>query len=204
MFFAALVTILSFMTLYRVETVDEYRYEVMKNIANGFINIERESISEFATILVERASFVRVVGTARQDVVGSRGQLSGRRYLKCLERKLNRRCRGESDKFSYLRVVPKALKSPLEEHIRVCEVNSKKTGNVFSWKEVRPFAFYLSYQVFDDTDMLLIVDNELHTGDSDNSLCFWTRNPAVIGAFIAHFDNAWHKVSGAENGNSTG
>lgn len=193
-FFAALVTILSLMTLFRIETVDEYRYEVMKNLIDGFVSIEKESISEFATTLVKKASFVRVVGTARQDVIGSKKQRAGRRYLKCLETRLNRTISDESDKFSYLRVIPKAMKFPLAEHINICFKNSEKTGNDFVYKEVQPYAFYLSYQLFDDTDMLLIVDNESHTGASDNALCLWTRNEAIISAFIKHFDDAWQNL----------
>lgn len=191
MFFAALVTVLSFMILFRVETVDEYRYEVMKNMIDGFVTIDKESISDFATNLVKKASFVRVVGTARQDVIGSKNQRAGRRYLKCLETRLNRQVRDESEKFTYLRVIPRALKPALAEHIGKCTGNSKKTGNEFVCMEVQRFAFYLSYQLFDDTDMLLIVDNEAHTGASDNALCLWTRNETMIGAFIKHFDDAW-------------
>ena len=190
-FFAALVTALCAMILFRVETVDEYRYEMMKNVIDGFVSIERNWISEFATGLVEKSKFVRVIGTARQDVVSSESQRAGRAYLKCLEGRVNRKWTDECNKFTYLRVVPKVLKSHLSEHISTCKQNSEKTGNVFAWKEVPPFAFYISYQIFDDTDMLLIVDNVLHTGAIDNALCFWTRNKTIINAFTKHFDHAW-------------
>src|ERR1035438_8629698 len=53
MFFAVLVTILSFLILLRVETVDEYRYEMMKSVIDGFTAIEKESISDFAGGLVK-------------------------------------------------------------------------------------------------------------------------------------------------------
>lgn len=192
-FFAALVTVLSFTILLRVETVDEYRYEVMKNMIDGFVTIERDSISDFATNLVKKSSFIRVVGTARQDVIGSKKQRAGIRYLKSLEIRLNRPFSDESEKFTYLRVIPGAPKPTLAEHIKVCVANAEKTGNVFSHKEVQLFAYYIAYQLFDDTDMLLIVDNEAHTGASDNVLCLWTRNEVMINAFIKHFDDAWKR-----------
>jgi hypothetical protein len=191
MFFAVLVTTLSFLILFRVETVDEYRYEIMKDLVNGFISIEKESISEFAIDLVKKASFIRVVGTARQDVIVTESQHAGRRYLKSLEALMNKKFTHETEKRSYFRVIPRPSKAPLEDHIRICAENSKKTGNDFKYKEVQPFAFYLSYQLFDHTDMLLIVDNKSHTGASDNALCFWTRNQLIIAAFISHFDVAW-------------
>lgn len=66
-------------------------------------------------------------------------------------------------------------------------------SNEFVWNKVEPFAFYLAYQIFDDSDMLLIVDNESHSGASDNALCLWTRNEAIITAFTRHFDSAWRR-----------
>jgi len=194
MFFAVLVTALSFLILLRVETVDEYRYEMMKTVVDGFTGIERESISDFAAGLAKEASYVRVVGTARQDVIGRRDSRAGKKYLECLEGRLSRTFANESGRFNYLRVVPVAVKSVLADHINTCKGNAERTGNVFLSKEVQPFTFYLSYQLFDDTDMLLIVDNESHTGASDNALCLWTRNRSIIAAFIRHFDDAWRKA----------
>ena len=192
LFFAALVTVLAFMILSRIETIEEYRYEIMKDLVDGFIKVDKDSISDFATSLVKKSSFVRVVGTARQDVLTSKIQEAGKKYLKSLEEKLNKECQSESDGFTYYRVVPKTLKLPLEKHIEVCMENADKTGNKFDFKEIESFDFYISYQVFDDTDLLLIVDNRSHTGQSDNALCLWTRNKEIIRTFINRFDNAWN------------
>lgn len=192
LFFTALVTVLTFTILFRIETIEEYRYEIMKDLVDGFIKIDKDSISDFATSLVKKSSFVRVVGTARQDVLARKTQEAGKKYLKSLEEKLNRKCQNESDGFTYYRVVPKTLKLPLEKHIEVCMENACRTDNTFDFKEIESFDFYISYQVFDDTNLLLIVDNRSHTGQSDNDLCLWTRNKEIIKTFINRFDNAWH------------
>jgi hypothetical protein len=194
LFFALLVTVLAVMILFKIETIDEYRYEIMEGFVDGFIKIDNVSTSEFATSLVNKSLVVRVVGTARQDVVAGKLQLAGQIYLKSLEERLNTKCKSQSTKFIYYRVVPKSLKHPLEAHIEVCMENAGKTGNIFDFKEIESLDFHISYQVFDDTDLLLIVDNRLHTGESDNALCLWTRNKEIIKIFINRFDSAWKSV----------
>jgi hypothetical protein len=195
LFFAALVTVLAIMILFKIETIEEYRYEIMNDLVDGFIKIEKGSISDFATSLVKKSSFVRVVGTARQDVLNSKNRVEATKYLKSLEEKLKKKSQSENDGFTYYRVVPKAIKIPLEEHIKVCMKNAEKTGNTFDFKEVESFDFYISYQIFDDSDLLLIADNKSHTGKSDNALCLWTRNKEIIRTFIYRFDNAWNGAS---------
>jgi len=194
LFFALLVTVLVVMILFRIETIEEYRYEIMDDFVNGFIKIDKDSISAFATSLVSHSAVVRVVGTARQDVVAGKLQQTGQTYLKSLEDRLKTKNKNESDKFAYYRVVPKSLKRPLEKHIEECMENASVTGNTFDFKEIESLDFHISYQVFDDTDLLLIVDNRLHTGESDNALCLWTRNKEIINIFINRFDSAWKGV----------
>ena len=191
LFFAALVTVLTVMILFRIETIEEYRHEIMKDLVDGFIKVDKDTISDFATSLVKKSSFVRVVGTARQDILNNKTKEAGKKYLMSLEEKLNTECKNESDGFTYYRVVPKAIKIPLEKHIVVCMENAEKTGNTFDFKEIESFDFFISYQVFDDTDLLLIVDNRAHTGQRDNALCLWTLNKEIISTFINRFDNAW-------------
>lgn len=191
LFFAALVTVLSLMILFRIETIEEYRYEIMKDLIDGFIKVDKDSISDFATSLVKKSSYVRVVGTARQDVLTDKTKEASRKYLKSLEEKLNKSPTSEGKIFTYYRVVPIKSKPALEKHLEVCMENAQKTGNEFDFKEIGTFFFYVSYQVFDDTDLLIIVDNKSYTGQSDNALCLWTRNKEIIRTFTNRFDDAW-------------
>lgn len=193
-FFAVLVTTLSFMILFRIETVDEFRYEVISSMNEGFVSIESESISGFSISLVKKASFVRTVGTARQDVLEQKSERTARGYLKSFETKLNSHPKDGTQKFNYLRVLPKKANHKMSEHIKQCIKNAEKTGNVFNYKQANEFEFYISFTLFDNTDMLLILDNEKHSGDRDNVLCLWSRDQQTITAFINHFDAAWKQI----------
>ena len=192
---AVIVIVLSVLILRRIETIEEYRNEIMKDLVDGFIKIDKNTISDFATSLVKKSSFVRVVGTARQDVLTIKTKKAAKEYLLSLEEKLNTECPTDSDGFSYYRVVPKTIKPLLEQHIKVCAGNAAKTCNKFGYKEIDNFNFYISYQIFDDTDLLIIIDNREHDGESDNALCLWSRNKQIINVFINRFDDAWKQVN---------
>jgi hypothetical protein len=105
--FCVTAVILTAIILYKTETIEEYRYEVTKILGDGFIRIYQDSISEFATTLVNRSKYVRVVGTARQDMVASASLKSAKDYLLALENKLSKDCSDMANAFTYLRVVPR-------------------------------------------------------------------------------------------------
>jgi len=189
-----LVTILVFMILHRIETIEEFRYDAIKYIANGFINIEQSAISDFAVSLVKKSHYIRVVGTARQDVLDSKIQGSARNYLKSLENMLNKKCISPTDAFTYYRVVPKELKQTFAEHITNCTSKATANSNRFEVKELENNNFFISYQTFDDTDLLIIVDNKAHTGRNDNALCLWTQNKEIVNTFIKRFDDSWNEI----------
>ncbi|GHT51820.1 hypothetical protein AGMMS49982_10310 [Bacteroidia bacterium] len=195
LFFCVAAVILTTIILYRTETVEEYRYEVTKILGDGFIRIYQDSISEFATTLVTRSKYVRVVGTARQDMVASTSLRSAKDYLLALESKLKNDCSDMANAFTYLRVVPRTPTAALNQHIANC--NSAVVGKChkFEVKTNLQFPFYVSFQIFDDTDLLVILDNKLPNNKHDNALCLWTRNKEIIEKFIKRFDNAWEETN---------
>lgn len=185
-----MVTCLVFLVLLRIDKIKDYNDHVIADIVDGFITIDKDQISSFATSLVKKAKFIRVLGTARQDVVDS-SHNDASSYLSALEKRLTIKPKDESKIFSYYRVIPTVAKGPLTKHISTCRENAKKTGNAFEICEVPSYDFYIAYQIFDNNNLLLIVDNEEHDKKRDNALCLWTRNKKIIEVFIKRFDDAW-------------
>jgi hypothetical protein len=189
--FSLLSVLLIAIILFRMETVDEYRYDVTKLLGDGFVRIYKDSISDFAISLVSRSKYVRVVGTARQEVVGSKTVKNASGYLSALEKKLAKKSANSLDVFTYLRVVPVAPNKNMVRHIDICNDLALKNGHKFEAIVNLNFPFYISYQVFDDTDILIILDNKGCDKKRDNALCLWSRNKEIIDIFIRRFDDAW-------------
>jgi hypothetical protein len=189
--FGIIAILLTTIILLRIETVDEYRNEVTKILGDGFIRIYKDSISEFAITLVNRSKYVRVVGTARQDVLKNRSMKGAQDYLRSLEKRLERPSSDTSNAFTYLRVVPRPPNQELEEHLEKCQVLAGSKGHKFEYKTILHFHFYISFQIFDNTDLLVILDNKGYDKKHDNALCLWSRNKEIIDVFINRFDNAW-------------
>lgn len=185
-----MITCLVFLIVFRIDTIKEYNDHIISDVVDSFVTIDKEQISSFATSMVKKASFIRVLGTARQDVVDSVHN-DATTYLSALEKRMSSKPSDESKIFKYFRVVPTTAKSSLSQHIKICNENAQKTGNIFSICEIPSFDFYISYQIFDNNDLLLIVDNKSHDKKQDNALCLWTRNKKIIDVFIKRFDDAW-------------
>lgn len=192
--FGLLAVLLTALILIRVETVEEYRYDVTKILGDGFIRIYNDSISEFAIPLVNRSKFIRVVGIARQDVIENKSMKGAQDYLRALENKMAKPCNNAATAYTYLRVLPKCPTQTMTEHINKCSQLAKQKGNLFEHK-ISENPFYVSFQIFDDTDLLLILDNKGHNNKHDNALCLWTRNKDIINIFIKRFDNGWEEAN---------
>lgn len=180
------------MIFIKIESSKEYQNRVLDDISNGFIIIENEAISSFATSLVKDSKIVRVIGTARQEAIlnNSSDKVYAMNYLKALEKRLEHN--SEKHPFTYLRVIPQSPYEPLEKHIEKCKVLAQNTGHCFKCLEIdrKNFEFIISYQIFDDKHLLLIVDNKILGQYNDNNLCLWTKNKKIINAFSDRFDNA--------------
>lgn len=191
LFFCVSAVILTAIILFKTETIDEYRNEVTKILGDGFIRIYQDSISEFATTLVNRSKYIRVVGTARQDVVGRTSLKGAKEYLRALENKLSSACSDQANAFTYLRVVPRPPSEDMKKHIAACISAADGKCHKFEAKTDLNFPFYVSFQVFDNTDLLIILDNKGYDKKYDNALCLWSRNKEIIEIFIKRFDDAW-------------
>ena len=157
--------------------------------------IDKEAISSFATSLVKDSIIIRVIGTARQEAIvnNTSDKVNALAYLKSIEKRLDHD--HEKHPFTYLRVVPQNIEEPLQKHIDECNNISNRTGNRFELIKLnsKDFDFFVSYQLFDDKHLLLIIDNKVLGQYNDNSLCLWTKNKKIIDVFCKHFDNAFVK-----------
>lgn len=201
--FALLVAVFVFAVMAfvfnRIDDHDEFRTEVMQNMSNPLIKINKEVISDFATSLVKRSKYIRVVGVAKQDVLGDEDRrAASKRYLSKLENMLTKDYGSEMG-FQYYRVVPKRCTEPFKEHFEKCRLNCEihKKNKFQVIIADNDFDFYISYQIFDQTDMLIIVDNPTtkDPNKDDNALCYWTQDKETIETFTRRFDSAWARVS---------
>ncbi|MBP5490673.1 MAG: hypothetical protein J6Y10_08765 [Lachnospiraceae bacterium] len=186
------------LVLFRIDSEDEFRTEVMKTMSNPLIKIDVEAISDFATSLVKKSKYVRVVGMAKQDILCDADRKSAsKRYLTKLEDMLSKDS-GSEVGFQYYRVLPKQVSAELQKHISTCESNSAshKKNKFAAINPDNDFDFYISYQIFDQSDMLLIVDNptKMDNNKDDNALCFWTQDKETIEVFTKRFDSAWSRL----------
>ena len=186
------MTIMITMIFVKLETVKEYQNRVLKDVIDGFVTIDREAISAFASSLVKDSKVVRVIGTARQEAIinNTSDKTFALNYLRTLEKRLEHN--SEKHPFTYLRVIPNNPQEPLQKHIDKCMSLVHDTGHHFECIEIDPknFDFIIAYQIFDDRHLLLIVDNKVLGRYNDNSLCLWTKNKKIIDAFSERFDDA--------------
>ena len=187
-----LMTIMITMIFIKIESAKDYQNRILSDITNGFVIIEKEAISSFAASLVKDSKIIRVIGTARQEAISynTSDKNNAINYLKALENRLAHD--SEKHPFTYLRVIPQNPQVALQNHIAKCKSLTLNTAHHFECIELEPknFEFIISYQIFDDKHLLLIVDNKVLGQYNDNTLCLWTKNKKIIDVFCERFDNA--------------
>lgn len=186
------------LVFHRIDDHEEYRTEVMKNMSFPLVRINNDVISDFATSLVKRSKYIRVVGMAKQDILDDEDRRSAaKRYLLKLEDMLSKNYQSEVG-FQYYRVIPKTCNEALTNHIEKCRENCRvhKKNKFQVLTANNDFDFYISYQIFDQSDLLIIVDNPTvkDPNKDDNALCYWTRDPETIKIFTMRFDSAWNRA----------
>ena len=144
--------------------------------------------SKYAAERVRSAKVVRVVGTARQDVLADVSAAS--EYLRATEERVV-----SGQPFSYLRITSSRLSASFRSHLLTLlqAAKGRKGVRVEVALEERMDAS-VSYMIFDDTDLLLIVDNTVYGSVRDNRLMIWSRDVDLVKAFSDHFDHAWGRL----------
>lgn len=189
LFLLALTLLLLSLIFIRINVIKEEQIKLFTDTFYGFRAVE-DDISEFAIRKLRKCSITRIVGTARQESIEKNDEKSASEYLTELEKKIS-----GNKYFVCKRVTSANITSDLfKKHIKRCVELSANKGNVFEAIYVNQFDFNISYQLFDDTGLLLIVDNLLNKDYLDNSLGLWTENKEIIKAFINRFDYGWEKL----------
>lgn len=145
--------------------------------------------SEFAAIKVKQASIIRVIGTARQHVVEQLEQKPATSYLRETENRFK-----QKKKIIYRRITTKDLSNAFFNHLVNLFDLAQQNNHTIEISLVPNLFTSISYQIFDDKSVLLVVDNDKLSNMKDNAAMFWSTNPQIIDVFTKHFDNAWSKL----------
>ncbi|MGC2234946.1 MAG: nucleotide-binding protein [Pyrinomonadaceae bacterium] len=146
--------------------------------------------SLFAAECVKKASTIRVIGTARQDVAGSDENADG--YLKATEDRFK-----SGDKLTYMRITSSRITAPFKKHLSQLFELSKPNASIRFEIAIDPsnLDVAVSYMVFDEAGVLMAIDNNfMGNRHRDNQLFLWSSDTQVVKAFKEHFDDVWLKL----------
>ena len=184
-----------------VSLVSENQAKPFCEKSHCFVPIKSSEISDFISLKTKSASEIRVVGIERNQIDSG----SAHEYLDVTKLKLTKK---STKPFKYRRVTARVqgdIGNTLFKHIADCSKlkESKKIhSNIFEVIMMENIDFTVSYHIFDDTGLLLGVDNKItENGFFDNDeFCIWTNDKETIKLFIKRFEAAWQKH---KNSNST-
>ncbi len=164
--------------------------------ANGGVRfISRDEGSMLGAERVLQSSVIRVLGTARQDTIDVNE--SARHYLNATEKRVRQRRRP----LYYRRITSDVLRPPLVKHLVKLLADGEQSQLSRVQVALIPcIESAISYQVFDETSVLVIVDSPTVPGVRDNSFSFISSDPNIVRAFSNHFDHAWTQLNPLDNG----
>jgi hypothetical protein len=145
--------------------------------------------SRFASECVKKAETIRVVGTARQDVIN--GENIANSYLKATEERFNSEL-----PLIYRRITSSQITTPFKQHLsKLFEISKRQgTKNKFEVALAPNLDIAVSYMIFDEASVLIVVDNIHIANVIDNKAMLWSSDVEVVKAFMNHFDQAWDKL----------
>lgn len=180
--------------LNKINDVQESQESVHSDLLNGFKVITPDEGSKFAAQLMEDVTITRIIGTARQDSIDKQKHEVASKYWTSCEKRFSK-----NKHVIYKRITSTQLTPAFKNHLSKCFTEAEKNNHNIGVALIDNIDLVLSYQVFDDKGILLIVDNVRVEGLKDNALMFWSTNPITIRTFTKHFDNAWSKLTPISN-----
>jgi hypothetical protein len=193
--FLGIVVLLATVSVLVVKIGDIQRtiFDLTEKATGGVRFVDKDDISALGADQVMHASVVRVLGTARQDMLASNS--AAQSYVRATERRLRRR-----QPFVYRRITSDRLRPALMDHftslLDASEASSSSSVEIAVMPNIECAVFY---QVFDDHAVLVMVDNPTVPHASDYSFAFISAEPAFVNAFVAHFDRAWRRLAPIRN-----
>lgn len=157
-------------------------------VAEATVIVSANDGSGYAASRIQSANRVRIVGTARQDVLEE--VIEAADYLHATEERVT-----SNKPFSYLRITSATLSTPFRQHLsRLLQAPKAKPGIRVEIAVEERMDASISYMIFDNDELLLIVDNTIFGSVRDNRLMIWCRESDIVKAFTDHFDNAWNRL----------
>lgn len=187
--FLGLVVLLTAVSVLIVKIDDVRRavFHLAEKSTGGVRFLDKNDISTIGSEEIARATVIRALGTARQDVLLS--NVAARSYVQATEKRLRQR-----EPLIYRRITSQYLRRTFAEHlIALLELagDSKSSVEVALIPNIEST---VSYQVIDETSVLVVIDSPTIPGIRDYSFAFISSEIAIVKAFIAHFDHAWSKL----------
>jgi hypothetical protein len=184
--FAVLCVIVALIALL-VTKMNEVKQAIDRASPKGLSNVRVISVPEVSTIaanLMPSAKVIRIIGTARQDVVAT--DKVAMSYLRATERRVKMR-----PKLYYRRITSTKLQPAFRSHLERILTAAATSGHDIQIALIGDFECSISYQIFDESHALLVVDSPTIPGVRDNNLAFLIEERSMVAALISHFDNAW-------------
>ncbi len=164
-----------------------YKTRPRGRVAEVTVIVSVNDGSSYAASRIQSANLVRIVGTARQDVLEEVNEAAA--YLHATEKRVT-----SNKPLSYLRITSSTLSTPFRQHLlRLLKASKPKSGIRVEIAVEERMDASVSYMIFDSDELLLIVDNTIFGSVRDNRLMVWCRETDIVKAFADHFDSAWNR-----------
>ena len=167
------------------EGIDDYPFYSFEGLQVGnFIEIMQEAIN-----LIQNATYLKVIGSARQDLMAITDVPLMEKYLAAIETKLLDEKPGSP--FYYRRITTQNLKSKFLDHIVNCFEISEKTGNQAEVVLEQDIDLTVTYFIIDDKMLVFNLYTTIDIGLKDNTMLLKSTDVEVINQFSKHFQEAW-------------
>jgi hypothetical protein len=155
-------------------------------LLKGFREIEVNEVFDKARHFISDCSYIRVIGTAKQDYSESIANENIKSYL---EETLQRVKKGKPIK--YRRITSLELKEKFFKHL-VDVFENKPEGEDFDFKVMLldDFIPAYTYLIVDERFLMLSLN---YSDQTHFSRHYYTENEAIVRNFIEHFKSVWRK-----------
>ena len=166
-----------------------YSFQGLK--AGSFSHIMKEAIQH-----LEKATFLRVIGSARQDMLALRRLPLMEKYLKVIEAKM---LKHDAERpFFYRRITTQHIKPKFLEHLEACFEISRANGNDIQVVLEQNIDLSITYFIIDSSMIVLNLYTTVDLGVKDNTLLFSSTDQEIIRLFAKHFTEAWSSADANE------
>jgi hypothetical protein len=150
-----------------------------------FRKVPVSSISFIAARMVQEVNTLRILGTAGQDLQDADNSV--RRYLGETEN----RVRHGRPPFHYYRITSNRLRELFIGHLLLMLESGSKAHHDIQVQIIPNIEAAVTYQIFDDTDVLVLLGIPYPPGRRDYRVALMSSNRDIVMAFTEHFDYAW-------------